>query len=288
MLLKAKGLKAVYYSVLRDPIDLFTLGKLYYSTLKSSLAVHMYSKVEIKILGPSAYSLDLKSLEKYLVRTKMFSGRVSIDHIEKMPSDKIELLDRDLTPLQQIISPEGLTVFLVRCPIQGNFFVRSLGFNYSTDCWFDGAGPRNCIVLSSYEMSDIAKEFKIDLAHLIAITIWKFGIVNKFLRNGGKYFSLYLPGKVESSIFNFCEKKLEIVDCYKHLKISERAIDVLRHSLFTEGEIKFIQSDIERLRFSRFRRFLENIKESPLELALYTNVITSAVFFLIGILVSVR
>lgn len=235
----------------------------------------------ITLLGPEPHGLNVNFVRSTLSRSKMFNSRVEVNYISAFPSDDVVLYDEDLDVVAPQLDLNKLNILIVRSPIQDNFFIRVIDYDYSSDNWRNQK-KRPIILLSTYEMDFIAKTYDVDLSHLVAITAWKFGVVFEFLLKGGKYFELYNSSVAEPSIFNFCKRKEEIIDCYRALKFGPRATAVFIKNYYNEEQVKALEKDLNRLKYSvliRSKRWLErNQLASGILIGLLTGIIGTAIF----------
>ncbi|MFM8799483.1 MAG: hypothetical protein ACKOEE_02865 [Tagaea sp.] len=203
----------------------------------------------------------------------MFNGEVKINKIEALPGNGEIVLDEDLRALSNTLDAGIFHAVVVRTPIEENYFVRLIDYDYENEQW-KRENPRPIILFSTYQMDWIATEHQIDFAHLVAVIIWKFKIVYDFLRNGGRYFSLYAVDRVESSIFNFCRKKVEVVDCYRAMRIGPRATAVLNQQYLSDDQIRAWEADIKRLQISVFRKILIWFNKNSVASSYVSGIIT--------------
>lgn len=232
--------------------------------------------IKITILGPEPYDLDAAQVVRHLGRTQMFEGKAIVSRIEALPDSGPELLDEDLDEFISHLEPDRFHAIIVRGRIEDNYFVRILDYDYSLDAW-KNAARRAVILISTHEMDWIAREHKINLSHLVSSIIWKFYIVYDFLKRGGKYFTLYASDKVEASIFNYCQNKEEIVDCYRAFRIGPRATFVLTNQYIPETQIAAWNKDINRLKFSRFERLMRWFEKNSVASGYVSGIITGII-----------
>lgn len=226
---------------------------------------------------------DKVSKPKLLGLLRKFTTIEVIEQKEIEPN--IEFIDSfrtipDLFFDQINVQSDSTVVFVSSFPLEDNWFIRrgkkalKSARKSSNMQW---------IAVSTYETADIATYGSIFPEKLVAAIILQGLFTSRFLDAGGQYDNLY-AAVPESSIFQFCALKEEILISFRSLTIGHRAYSVLKGVGLASGEIDQFQRDLNTLKDTSIDRVRRSATEHQLTWGFISNVVVATLFFILGIL----